>query len=460
MEENLRNFIKELESKDLLKNTVLLAELHDILNGKPVMETLHSCLKKAEQENIRFNSYISILEDFALEQAERIDRLFKDKAKLGNLVGIPISLKDIIYTNFSKTTMASSIFKNFIPDYNAELVNEIIINDAIIIGKNNLHEFASGVSGLSSYFGPVKNPIDDKRIAGGSSSGSAVSVAFGSALASIGTDTRGSIRIPASFCGIVGFKPTYNSISIEGVYPLAPTFDTVGILTKKVLDAAYIFKSLSYKELNLNYLIDDIKPQRINIGYINNEETEVEKSIAKFVDKITSEGFNVEKINLDIKSMSEYHRKMRLAEASQIHHKNFQERKSEYSKDVAKLIEDGFKISAVEYITAQNMRIKYKKEILKLFNKVDVLLTPTVYDIAPKIDDLNDVEKQLEFRSKATEYVSFASYLGAPALSLPVGYYNGMPYSIQLVGNIGDDDKLLKISYIIETTNSSRLNKF
>lgn len=443
-------FLKQLERKKILDETFLLKELYEILQGKSPLETVSKSIERAEIETIRYNSFIAITREVALEKAENLEKRIKRGFQVSNLAGIPISLKDIIYTNFAKTTMASKIYANYIPEYNAEVVDKLISEDACIIGKNNLHEFASGITGLSSFFGPTLNPHDPSRISGGSSSGSAVSVANASVLASIGSDTRGSIRVPASFCGIVGFKPTYNSISIDGVFPLAPSFDTIGIMTKKVLDAAYVYYLISKNKLDLASLINFVEMKRIKAAYINVRESEVERKIDKDIEKLRSEGLDIEEVDLNINEMSELHRIIRLTEASEIHQKMYLERKQDYSEDVAKLIEDGFKISAVDYIRAQKLRENYMKICKRIFNNYDIIITPTVYDIAPKIEDFKNVEAHLQFRAKSTFYISFASYLGLPAISLPIGKYNNMPYGIQLVSDLYKDYELLNLSYNLE----------
>ncbi|MFP3190386.1 MAG: amidase [Thermoproteota archaeon] len=450
MQKEVLDFLKQLEKSKVLDETFLLKELYEITQGKSPVEIVSKSIEKAERETIRYNDFITITKELALDQANKLENGMLKKLQISNLAGIPISLKDIIYTTFARTTMASKIFSDYIPEYNAEIVNKLISEDSCIIGKTNLHEFASGITGLSSYFGPAHNPYDISRIAGGSSSGSAVSVATGSSLVSIGTDTRGSIRVPASFCGIVGFKPTYNTVSTEGIFPLAPSFDTVGIMTKRVLDAAYVYYLISKEKFDLASLINEIEPSRIKIAYINNKESEVEKQIDKDIEKLRSEGIEFNEIDLNISEMSELHRIIRLVEASEIHEKIYTKRKGDYAEDVAKLIEDGLKITAVEYVRAQKLRDYYLKLLQRIFKSYDVVLTPTVYNIAPKIEEFKNVDIHLQFRAKSTFYISFPSYLGLPAISLPIGKYNDLPYGIQVTSDLRKDSDLLNLSYNLE----------
>src|SRR5271166_739304 len=201
-------------------------------------ELTHDCLDRIEKLNPKLNAFITVLAEPALEEARRAEQeIFRGKYR-GPLHGIPIGLKDILDTAGVRTTAASALFKDRIPHEDAEVVRRLRADGAIILGKQNLHEFAYGGSSLISFYGEVHNPWDTTRIAGGSSGGSAASVASGMGLAAVGTDTAGSVRLPAAYCGVVGLKPTYGRISTRGVVPLSSSYDHVGPLTTTVYDAA------------------------------------------------------------------------------------------------------------------------------------------------------------------------------------------------------------------------------
>src|SRR5215204_2603058 len=198
-----------------------------------------------EKLNPKLNAFITILDESARRQAMHADSLIKQGKYLGPLHGIPISLKDLIYIKGVRSTSGSKILADFVPDYDSTITRKLRKAGAIIVGTNNLHEFASGITGINPHYGPSRNPWDIARISGGSSGGSAVAVSSGMSLASIGTDTSGSIRVPSSLCGIFGLKPTYGRVSKYGVMPLAPSIDHVGPLARSAWDIAALLQVIA-----------------------------------------------------------------------------------------------------------------------------------------------------------------------------------------------------------------------
>ena len=209
------------------------------------VELTHHCLVLIEKLNPSLNAYITVTAESALERARVAEREIFGGNYRGPLHGIPIGLKDILDTAGVRTTAGSALFKDRIPTEDAEVVRRLRCAGAIILGKQNLHEFAYGGSSMVSFFGEVHNPWDTKRIAGGSSGGSAASVAAALGFAAVGTDTAGSIRLPAAYCGVVGLKPTYGRVSTRGVIPLSSSYDHVGPITNSVYDAALMLQVLS-----------------------------------------------------------------------------------------------------------------------------------------------------------------------------------------------------------------------
>ncbi|MGO9770512.1 MAG: amidase, partial [Roseiarcus sp.] len=209
------------------------------------VELTHDCLARIDQLNPTLNAFITVTAESALAQARIAEREIFSGEYRGPLHGIPIGLKDIIDVAGVRTTAASALFKDRVPTEDAQVVRRLRAGGAIILGKQNLHEFAYGGSSIISFFGEVHNPWDTSRIAGGSSGGSAASVAAGLGFAAVGTDTAGSIRLPAAYCGVVGVKPTYGRVSTRGVVPLASSYDHVGTLTISVYDAALMLQVLS-----------------------------------------------------------------------------------------------------------------------------------------------------------------------------------------------------------------------
>ncbi len=209
------------------------------------VELTEDCLARIEKRNPELNAFITVLADSALDQARRAEQEIERGNYRGPLHGIPIGLKDILDTAGIRTTAASGVFKDRIPTEDAEVVRRLRAAGAIILGKQNLHEFAYGGSSMVSFFGEIHNPWDGKRMAGGSSGGSAASVAAGLGFAAVGTDTAGSIRQPAAYCGVVGLKPTYGRVSARGVVPLAQSYDHVGPITGSVYDAALMLQVIA-----------------------------------------------------------------------------------------------------------------------------------------------------------------------------------------------------------------------
>jgi aspartyl-tRNA(Asn)/glutamyl-tRNA(Gln) amidotransferase subunit A len=440
---------------------ILLVTLDEIYRGVTSPVELIEKSLSIIRNNSRLNAFITILENEALKMANEVERRLGQGLPLGPLAGLPISIKDNIYMRGVRTTMASKIFSDYIPGINATVVSRLLDSDAIIIGKTNLHEFASGVTNISSYFGPARNPHDPERVPGGSSGGSAISVAIGAALASLGTDTSGSIRIPAALCGVVGYKPSYGLISRYGVFPLAWSLDTVGVLSNSVLDAAYVASILVGPDgfdtsivqdfrLDISLIKREVNPKKIVLGYIQvDENNPVERKYMDLSSLLNAEGFNLMKIDIDFERINSVHRVIRLTEAAAIHKDLFMKRSSDYSYDVADMIRQGLGIPAVDYINALRQRTLIINEIERIFNVADVIITPTVPAIAPRINDV--MGKELDFRVVATRYVAMANLLGSPAVSIPAGNVEGMPVGLQIIGKILDDNKTLMIARSIET---------
>jgi Asp-tRNAAsn/Glu-tRNAGln amidotransferase A subunit and related amidases len=408
------------------------------------IEEISKAMKNAESENREYNDYIT-LNSHALEDASRVEAELR--AGIGGaLSGIPISVKDIFLTKGMRTTMGSRLFEHYIPDRDARVVSSLREAGAVVIGKTNLHEFASGVTNLSSLVGPARNPHDKSRITGGSSGGSAASVALGSALASLGTDTSGSVRIPAALCGIVGYKPTYDMVSREGVFPLAWSLDHVGVLARTVSDAAYVTNVLegSSGSIDLPSIISGKDPARISLAYLEEDLEFYNKSL----DSLRSEGINLAPVKLDLEGWGSVQRVIRLAEAASVHREYLETSSHLYSPDVAELLKQGSRIEAVDYIDSLRKRREITDQYLRALRDRDGLLTPTVPTTAPKIDEVRD--RELQFRSVATKYVSFVNYLGAPAITLPSGEVQGLPVGLQLVGRPWQDSQLLTLARTLE----------
>src|ERR1700752_3873705 len=248
---------------------ITIAEASDLLRRKKIspVELTNACLARIEQLNPTINAFITIMHESALAEARAAEAEIVADNWRGPLHGIPIGLKDLIDTRGVKTTCGSALFADRVPTEDAFIVQRLKNAGAVLIGKQNLQEFAYGGTSTSSYFGPVRNPWDTNRIAGGSSGGSAAAVATGMCFAAIGTDTGGSVREPAAFCGIVGLKPTYGRVSVRGVFPLSPSLDHVGPLCRNVTDTALMLQAIA--------------------GYDKLDTTCVDWPVDSYMDKVT-----------------------------------------------------------------------------------------------------------------------------------------------------------------------------
>jgi aspartyl-tRNA(Asn)/glutamyl-tRNA(Gln) amidotransferase subunit A len=303
-------------------------------------------IERIEKLNPTLNAFITILDESAKREAMHADSLIKQGKYLGPLHGIPISLKDLIYIKGVRSTSGSKILADFVPDYDSTVAIKLRTAGAVIVGTNNLHEFASGITGINPHYGPSKNPWDIARMSGGSSGGSAVAVSSGMSLASIGTDTSGSIRVPSSLCGIFGLKPTYGRVSKYGVMPLAPSIDHVGPLARGAWDIAAVLQVIAgYDKLDTssvkvpvpNYLEEisssserrnsnDGSNKKFKVGipkqfFFDLIEPKVMEIFREFVDRLHGCGITTTS-NVDVDGTDKIFdtwRPIRLAEATAIH---------------------------------------------------------------------------------------------------------------------------------------------
>lgn len=387
--------------------------------------------------NSRINAVVEY-NDRALEEAEQ--------ARRRGLEPIPLGVKDIIYTERMKTTMGSRLYRDFIAGRDAEVVKRLKNRGFIVIGKTNTHEFASGVTTTSSIHGPTRNPLDPDRIAGGSSGGSAAAVAAGIVPIALGTDTAGSTRIPPSLCGVYGLRPTYGLVSLDGVYPLAPSFDTVGFIARdpdlieKALKASIDQGKLKMIEAHRGGPKD---ASRIRFGVPKwfRASEEVEDRFYSYISSL-----NYVEVDMPVaeRIVFRYFPIARLSEATYIHIGN-RDRWDLYFPDVRRMLEKGLEYRAYEYLQALAYREEVYSEFRRVIKKVDALITPTTMIEAPKIEDVLGREDG-EVRSMLTHNVIYASYIGLPAISIPSLEVGGLPVGVQVMCDRYGDLRLLDMA--------------
>ena len=414
------------------------------------VELTHDCLDRIDKLNPALNAFITVTAESALERARLAEREIFRGHYLGPLHGIPIGLKDIIDVAGVRTTAASALLStpsnDRVPTEDAQVVRRLRCGGAIILGKQNLHEFAYGGSSMISSFGEVHNPWDVTRVAGGSSGGSAASVAVGMGFAAVGTDTAGSIRLPAAYCGIVGLKPTYGRVSTRGVVPLSSSYDHVGSLTTCVYDAALMLQVLSdYDSPNpcaskpVPSLVSafDALPTNLRIGvlrsfFFDDLHPEIADAIEKAIQVLAGLQAEIRDIKLEVST----DRTLASAEAY-AYHKAFVERSPElYQPATLARIQSGANISAHDALRASRELQASRHDIQEIFDEVDVLLTPTVPIPPPLIADLREHPDQL----RAQELIMLRNtrpfnVWGIPTISVPCGFTkDGLPIGLQLAG--------------------------
>jgi aspartyl-tRNA(Asn)/glutamyl-tRNA(Gln) amidotransferase subunit A len=334
---------------------------------------------------------------------------------------------------------------------------------ALIIGKTNTHEIALGVTGNNPHYGTARNPWDKTRIPGGSSSGSAIAVATGMAVAALGTDTGGSIRIPASLCGVVGLKPTYGRVSTRGVFPLSWNLDHVGPLTTCVRDAALVLQIISaYDPLDpasikmltgdyLGHLVDDMEGRKFALGvgeFINTSDPEVLNAVCEAAKVFESMGCRVQEVNVDwMRDAALANKTMTQSDGAAVHRDRLREHPEMFGEDVRRRLEDGAKTTSTEYILARRTQTEARKRCELFFESHEFLLVPTTPIAAPTVDGHDAVEQA----GRLTRFTAPFNLTGLPALSIPCGFTSeGLPIGLQIISRAWGDAKVLNAGYAFE----------
>jgi aspartyl-tRNA(Asn)/glutamyl-tRNA(Gln) amidotransferase subunit A len=352
--------------------------------------------------------------------------------------GVRLAVKDLFDTAGITTTYGSILFADHVPDRSAEVVRRLEAAGYVNVGKSNLHEFAYGVTSMNPHFGWVPNPVAEGRIAGGSSGGSAAALAAGLADAALGSDTGGSIRIPAAFCGVVGFKPTFGLVSLEGCWPLAPSYDHAGPMARDVATCTAMLEILADDFVPTTAELVDL---RVAIAWTD----EADAGVRACVEEAVAHFPNREHIDFP---HAQEHLKVFMREVAEVHEPLFEEHPEAYGDDVAwKLQNLCFPVTDAELAAAERARAEFREEAEQLLDGFDLLLTPTQAMVAPRYEEaLEDA-----MRVGITRFTNPFNALGWPALALPCGVAeHGLPASIQLVGRAGEDALVLAAGASLE----------
>jgi len=421
-------------------------------------------LAKVRELNPTLNAFITVTADSAIARARKLDDELAHGLDRGPLHGIPIAHKDLICTKGVLTTSGSKLFENEIPDYDAAVVERLNAAGTVTIGKLGLHELAYGVTSSNPHFGAVRNPHNPDHIPGGSSGGSGAAVASGMVFMATGTDTGGSIRIPASYCGTAGLKPTYGLVSRYGVRPLGLSLDHVGPLTRTVRDTQLVMDVIAaHDDRDASSSVrQDWGFERplagLTVGmpenfYFDRIDPEVEAAVRRAGDACGRTGTKVMTVRVpDIQALNMVVRLILLVEASAVY-ENHLEHRDRFGDDVLALLDQGRLVAGTEYVNAQRLRKTFVTEFHRLFQRIDVLLTPATPIVAPRIGQKTvDLGGQpMDTRLATTQCLRGINAVGFPALSIPCGVStSGLPIGAQLIGRPFEDGVLLGLGIALE----------
>ncbi len=411
-----------------------------------------ACYSQIERLNPTLNAFITVIPP---------EQLIPPGDSHGmHLYGIPLAVKDLYNTKGVLTTSGARFFADHIPQEDAFAVQKVKRAGAQIIGKTNTHEIALGVTTNNPHYGACKNPWDITRTPGGSSGGSAVAVATGMAMAALGTDTGGSIRIPASLCGVVGLKPTYGRVSLRGILPLSWNLDHAGPITRKVEDAALMLQVMGgYDELDpasvktlpgdySSHLKDTMKERKIALAignYIEAADQEILEAVRKATLVLEEQGAFITEVNMDfLKEAAFANGVMTQADGAAFHRERLKEHPDWFGADVRQRLETGVAFTSSEYSLARRTQAEVKRRCELLFDKYDMLLLPTTPIPAPVLEGENAVERARQL----TRFTAPFNLTGMPALSIPCGFTkNGLPIGLQIISRAWNEAGVLRTGY-------------
>jgi aspartyl-tRNA(Asn)/glutamyl-tRNA(Gln) amidotransferase subunit A len=417
-------------------------------------ELAAACHRQIERLNPTLNAFITVIP---------LEKNIPPPNGNAPLYGIPVAVKDLYDTRGIRTTAGSKFFADNIPQVDAFVVQKIKNAGAQIIGKTNTHEIALGVTNNNPHFGACRNPWDITRTPGGSSGGSAVAVATGMALAALGTDTGGSIRIPASLCGVVGLKPTYGRVSLRGILPLSWNLDHAGPLTRNVEDAALMLQVIcGYDQLDpaslktlpgdyISHLGDGISGRKIALAvgsFIDESDAEVLEAVYKSARILEKQGAIITEVNMDfLREAALANGIMTQADGAAFHRERMKEHPDWFGADVRLRLETGAAFTSGEYSLARRTQVEATRRFELLFDEYDALILPTTPISAPVLEGENAIERARQL----TRFTAPFNLSGLPALSIPCGFTTeGLPIGLQIVSRAWNEAGVLRTGYTFQ----------
>ena len=423
------------------------------------VELTNACLERIERLNPKLNAFITVTGETALEEARRAEAEIARGEWKGPLHGIPLAVKDLVETAGVKTTAASAVLKDNVPTADAEVIRRLKSAGAILLGKLNLHEFAYGGSGIIGHFGPARNPWNTAHVTGGSSSGSAAAVAACLCYGAIGTDTAGSIRLPAACCGITGLKPTYGLVSARGVIPLSWSLDHVGPMARTAVDAALMLQAIAAYDPQDIYCqkfppvyypsaIEE-KTEAWRVGVARDFWNDVDEEIKLAVDAAVAAIGKITAGVQEIELSTHADRTLVRCEPYAYHQKYLPQQENDYDPETLRRIRSGTDVSAIQYIQAYRDLLQQRRQIMRLFDDVDLVLTPTTPNLAPSLAELQAEPDRL----RAKELVMLRNtrpfnVYGLPSISVSCGFSkSGLPIGLQITGAPGTEGAVLALAH-------------
>ena len=425
------------------------------------VELTRAHLERIQALDPRLNCFITLAPEAALEAARRAEAALLQGQDLPPLLGAPLALKDLFETCGLRTTAGTTFFDDWAPEQDAAVVEKLRLAGAVILGKLNMHEIALGVTNVNPHYGPCRNPWDPERVSGGSSGGSAAALAARLCLGALGTDTGGSIRIPASLCGVVGLKPTYGRVSLRGVVPLSWNLDHAGPMARSAGDAALLYQVIAgYDPLDPASVERPVEPVpqagslrglRVALAggaFFSRAGEEVLEAVGAAARLFEDLGARVETVELDeAREAARANGLMTPADAAAFHRRRLEQEPQGFGEDVLRRLQAGAAFSSGEYSLARRTQAEFRRRMERFFSEYDLLLTPATPIAAPPIQGPDAVEQA----RLLTRFTAPFNLSGLPALSLPCGFTAaGLPLGLQMVAAPWQEARLLAAAQAYE----------
>ena len=465
-----------MSTEDLTQLSV--SRLGSLIERREVspVEVAEAYIRRIDEVEPRLNAFITRLDEHAMQAAREAEAAILRGGYRGPLHGIPVGLKDLFWTEGIRTTSGSWIDRDFVPTEDSAVASLLKAAGAYCIGKLHMTEFAFDGTSLNRHYGPARNPWDLERMAGGSSSGAGVAVASGEAPLAMGTDTGGSVRVPAALCGVIGLKPTFGLISRYGVTPLSWSMDHVGPLARTALDAALALNALAgydprdpasiqgppqdYSE-GLDGSIGETRIGVVESFVWDVMDPGVGAAFSAAVAHMESLGASVRGISIpDLGLINAAGSVVQTSEAAAIHRSRVLSRGRDFDPAIRRRIESGLFIPAEAYLHAQQVRAKLRRVALRTLDEVDLLATPTTAIAAPKLEQerVTMQGQDVHVREALLRITRIFSAVGLPAISVPCGFTeDGLPVGLQLVGKPFSEGLLLSVAHAYQESTAWRL---